>query len=273
MNVVLGARGRLGRAIASSFENGQVQTPDRSVYADWWRDGSEDTISRYLEKDAETQGVVYLAAGIIDPKRPADEHQQVNFALARNLIVGATRLGLKVVTFGTVMEKVVGDTSDNPYFSSKTRLSRFVDEFCADSALALHVRIHTLYGGGPPEKFMFLGQILDAIRNSTDFRMTLGTQLREYHHLDDEVTALTALMAARTSGVIELSHGNPVRLCDLASYIFAAADSTPLLKIGAIPEPAKDNFGMTFERPAVLDSVAFRDALPSVVQYLRAYQQ
>jgi nucleoside-diphosphate-sugar epimerase len=271
MNIVLGARGRLGRAIASSFENGQVQTPDRSDYGDWWREGSEDTISRYLEKAAGAQDVVYLAAGIIDPKRPEEEHQRVNFELARNLIVGATRLGLKVVTFGTVMEKVVGDSSDNPYFSSKTKLSRFVDGFCVDSPLALHVRIHTLYGGGPPEKFMFLGQILDAIRNRTDFKMTLGTQLREYHHIDDEVTALTALTAAATSGVIELSHGCPVRLCDLASYIFTACDSKPLLKIGAIPEPAKDNFGMTFERPAALDSVAFRDALPAVVEYLRAH--
>lgn len=271
MNIVLGARGRLGCAITSSFRQGQVLTPDRLVYGDWWRNGSEDEISRYLEKIVDTETVVYLAAGIIDPRRGADEHQQVNFALARNLIVGATRLGSKVVTFGTVMEKVVGESSENPYFSSKTRLGRFVEEFSANSSLALHIRIHTLYGGGPPEKFMFLGQILDALRNRTEFKMTLGTQLREYHHLNDEVIAVAALLASGVSGVIELSHGKPVKLCDLASHIFRACDSMPLLKIGSIPEPAKDNFGMAFERPGVLDPVTFRDPLPAVVEYLRAY--
>lgn len=269
MNFVLGARGRLGHAIALSLPADLVTAPARSVYAEWWHDGASDLVSRFLEDRASSVGTVYVAAGLIDPSRPSDEHQKVNYLLARNVIEGATKLGFRVVTFGTVMETVVGDRSANPYFASKVRLGNFVDDFSVKSDLVLHVRIHTLFGGGLPDGFMFLGQMLHSLVNHSEFKMSPGTQLREYHHLDDEVAAIGKLLASGATGSIALSHSAPVTLKDMANYIFDTFKCPELLRVGALPGPANDNYGVLFERPRALVGMTFRETLPALVDYLR----
>ena len=268
MIFVLGSHGRIGRAITGSFAEDSVVAPGRDVYARWWCKGAADDVSRYFESAQHDGGIVYIAAGVIDPKKPAEDHQRVNFLLPRNVIVGATRLGLRVVSFGSIMEEIV-EGATNPYFASKIQLGNFVEAFASTSPLVLHIRIHTLYGGGLPDRFMFLGQLLQAIASRSGFNMSAGTQLREYHHIDDEVAAISALVAAETSGVVNLSHGEPVTLRDLASYIFEQFDCSELLRIGSLAAPPNDNFGMAFERPPLLADTAFRDTLPSVVEYLR----
>jgi len=272
MNFVIGSRGRLGRAIVSSLKPNEVVALNRSVYSDWWRAGSVDAIAKFFERSASTASAVYVAAGIIDPKRPAAEHDQINLHLAKNIIEGATKAGLRTVTFGTVMERIVSDATSNPYFSSKIRLGKFVSEFASNNKQAMHIRIHTLYGGGPPDKFMFLGQMLNAIATRTTFNMSPGNQLREYHHIEDEVAAIFALVEARTSGVIDLSHGEPVTLKQLATFTFNQFKFPELLNIGALAEPSSDNYGTLFERPPQLLGSSFRDTLPSVFDYMRVCQ-
>lgn len=269
MNVVIGARGRLGRAIATSLPSNQVVTPERSTYSEWWREDGAERASWYLEGFGAQTGVVYVAAGIIEPSRPDDDHEKVNYQLARNIVEGATRLGFRVLTFGTVMEKLVGEDSTNPYYSSKKKLGCFVEDFATRSGSALHVRIHTLFGGGPPDTFMFLGQMFHALINQVEFRMSPGTQLREYHHLDDEVRAISRLAGGLAGGSIDLSHGEPVTLRDMANYVFQAFGYLELLKIGALPGPAADNFGVVFKRTSALGDISFRPTLPAVVDYLQ----
>jgi len=269
VNFVLGANGRLGKAIFESLPANLVTVPDRSVYAEWWRNGSPDLVSRFLENRLRSVGTVYVAAGLIDPSRSSVEHQQVNYLLARNVIEGATKLGFKVVTFGTVMETVVGNLSENPYLASKLNLSSFIEDFSAKSDLVLHVRIHTLFGGGLPDRFMFLGQMLNSLMSQSEFKMSPGTQLREYHHLDDEVAAIRRLLATGTSGSITLSHSAPLTLKDIANYIFDAFNCRQLLIVGALPKPTNDNYKLVFERPYVLENMAFRETLPALVDYLR----
>jgi nucleoside-diphosphate-sugar epimerase len=269
MIFILGARGRLGHAIHTSQDPADFEAPGHDVYSEWWRGGGADEAARFFEKrHANETSVVYVATGIIDPGRPHEEHERINFLLARNVVEGASKTGARVITFGTVMEKVVDDKGLNPYFSSKTKLGRFVEDFCATSRLGLHIRLHTLFGGRAPDPFMFLGQILQAIDKGSEFRMTPGMQLREYHHIDDEVAAIFRLANSRASGSVELSHGMPVMLKTLATYIFEAQDRLDLLKIGALPGPINDNYEFLFERTPVLDGLNFRDTLPAVVDYL-----
>lgn len=268
MNIVLGARGRLGHAIALSLPTDQFMAPARSVYAEWWRDGSADGVSRYLENLEGREGSVYVAAGLIDPSFPDAKHHQVNYLLARNVIEGATKLGFRVVTFGTAMEEVVSEKTANPYLASKIRLGHFVDNFSAKSDLVLHIRIHTLFGGDLPDSFMFLGQIFHSLMSHSEFKMSPGTQFREYHHIDDEVVAIKKLQESCASGCITLTHGAPVTLKDMAAYIFEAFKRPELLRIGALPGPADDNYGVLFKRPRVLQGMMFRETLPALVDYL-----
>ncbi len=271
MNFVLGAHGRLGSAIVASTELGETIALDRSIYSHWTCEGAADNVARYFEKSAsaEAAGCVFVAAGITDPSRSPEEHHNVNYLLARNVVEGAQKCGLRVVTFGSVMEAIAGEGSENSYFASKVRLGNFVREYSAEYGNPLHVRMHTLFGGGLPENFMFLGQIRNAIARGARFDMSDGLQLREYHHIDDETKAIAKFIQSNARGVIELSDGSSFRLRDLAIYVFKAFDCPDKLNIGAIPTLHPENFDFVFPRTPLLSEFQFRDTFPAVVEYLR----
>lgn len=270
MNIVLGSRGRLGRAVSISLPKDQITTPPRPTYAEWWRDGAADDVSRFLQSLAKREGTVYVATGLIDPSRLGDEHHKVNYLLARNVVEGATKLGFKVVTFGTVMEDIVNEKTTNPYLESKIRLGHFVNDFSTNSDLVLHIKMHTLFGGVLPDGFMFLGQVFNSLLNRSEFRMSHGTQLREYHHVDDDVAAIKQLLKLGASGSVTLTHGEPVTLKSIAVYIFEAFNCLDLLKIGEFSGPVHDNYDILFERPNALESIKFRTTSPALVNYLRS---
>lgn len=268
MNFIIGGRGRLGRALVRALgETGAAL--DRSVYADWSDEKAADDVARFFEPYAASPGVIYIAAGVTDPSRAPDDHLRVNLHLPRNVIEGASRHGFRVVTFGTIMEEIVGRSSGNPYYDSKVRLGDYVSA-AAGRADVLHLRIHTLYGGGAPDRFMFLGQMLDAIDRNVPFRMSAGLQLREYHHVDDDVAAATLLAGSGLSGAVDLSHGSPIRLRDLAIHVCEHFQFLDKLELGAIGSSTSENFDRIFPRQPLLRDIAFRDTASSVVEELRA---
>jgi len=272
-NFILGARGRLGTALAASAEIGRTVAVDRSIYSSWAREGSADEVANYFAKLAgQAAGArVLVASGITDPMRPREEHHSVNYVLPRNVIEGAHRCGMKVVTFGSIMELTARDQSENAYLSSKVELGDFVSAFSAGNEGVVHIRIHTLYGGGPPSSFMFLGQILGAIARNARFDMSAGSQLREYHHVADETRAIARLLQSDIEGVIDLNHGEPFRLRDLATYIFTAFGCLDKLNVGTRPMSDRENLDLVFPKSQFLDGIEFRNTFTAVVEYLRAH--
>jgi nucleoside-diphosphate-sugar epimerase len=264
---VIGSRGRLGRALCASRPPEEIVALDREVYENWWQDDAGASIGRYF-RTAAPGSVVLIAAGLLDPALPGAAHRRVNVELPVRVIRGACAAGLRVVTFGTVMEQLV--EHPNAYIASKAELGRFVAERAAAGDAVMHVRLHTLYGGGPPAPFMFLGQLCSALREGRPFEMSPGRQLREYHHVDDDVTAIHLLCAAGTRGVTSLNHGEPCTLRELASCIFASMGRTDLLRIGARDEPSDDNFATVLRRPAALQHMQFRPTLQAVTAYVQA---
>ena len=272
MNFVLGARGRLGRAMIDFSQKNQVIALSRDVYSTWGSPHAAPSISRYFEQfqtsTNDEERVIYVTSGLLDPSLSAEDHETVNYSLAKNIIVGASKLGFKVVTFGTVMEQVLGLSSPNPYVASKAKLGLFVGDY-ATRAPVLHIQLHTLYGKDLPSEFMFMGQILDALIKKEEFKMSPGSQLREYHHVHDEVQAISTLLKEKLTGTVALSHGSPVSLKALASHVFEHFGCSHLLKLGALPAPAKENFELIFKRPQALEGVFFRDTLSALVIYLQ----
>jgi nucleoside-diphosphate-sugar epimerase len=134
---------------------------------------------------------------------------------------------------------------------------------------ATHLQLHTLYGAGQPDSFMFLGQILMSVRNNLPFKMTSGRQMREYHHLADEVRAIRQIAGSARTGVMDVSHGHPLRLRMIAEEVFQAFAKSELLRVGALPEPPEENYEKIFKRSEFLQQISFRDSLPSIVQYMR----
>lgn len=268
MMFVIGGRGRLGRAISALYGEHAALVLPRQVYQEWWRPNSAGAVARFFESRADNRSTVFVAAGLLDPRLPRDEHMQVNYLLPRHVIEGATRLGMRIVTFGTVMERIIV-ANKNAYVQSKTQLGEYVAHAADKQAPVTHIRVHTLYGGGEPSSFMFLGQIRRALADHAVFEMSPGNQLREYHHFDDEVRAIRALAEANVNGTIDLNHGEPISLKMLARHIFKSFGAESLLRVGALPEPQEENYGTVFERPPLLNDSNFRATLPAVVSYLR----
>lgn len=266
MIFVVGTQGRLGQAIVREYADSQIVPLQRGDYQDWSNPGSYDKVSRFFGAPP-VDSLVFVASGLLDPQLEKDELLRVNYLLPRNIIEGATKLGMKIVTFGTVMEGLLA--SNNPYVATKARLGDYVAEIASKGVNALHLRLHTLYGNGEPSPFMFLGQMLSALRHDTPFRMTPGKQLREYHHVDDEATAIRRLAESAPAGVTELSHGKPVRLHQIAETVFHALNQEHLLEIGAIHEPPKENYKWVYTRSILLEDLSFRDTLPAVTNYMR----
>jgi nucleoside-diphosphate-sugar epimerase len=267
MIYVIGGRGRLGRAIQSSRPSDEVVVLERAIYEDWWQSDAAPRIARFFEM-APAGSAIIVAAGLLDPALPRADHQRVNVELPVRVMEAASKSGQRVVTFGTVMERLV--EHPNPYVATKAELGRVVAERAAAGDAVLHLQVHTLYGGGEPASFMFLGQLLRALREGRPFEMSPGRQLREYHHVDDDVVAVHVALESGASGVEAISHGEPCTLRDLASHVFTALDRVELLRVGARPEPPDDNYATVLAKPRVFENVRFRPALPGVTAYLKA---
>jgi len=266
MNFLIGGRGRLGQAIARQYAADDIVSLEREVYQHWGEPGAQADVAAYFAPWAGTGATIFVTSGLLDPKLPAEALWQVNVELPRNIIEGAAALGLRVITFGTVMEALLA--ARNPYVNSKAALGEFAAARAAEGAPVTHVRVHTLYGGGLPSRFMFLGQILDALDNGAPFRMTQGKQLREYHHVDDDACAIRMLAETGVNGVLDLSHGAPLSLRELAGAVFEAFGAAGQLQVGTLPEPSEENYNTVFARHPMLERASFRDTLPALVAYL-----
>ncbi|MFY3605635.1 NAD-dependent epimerase/dehydratase family protein [Achromobacter xylosoxidans] len=265
---LIGSRGRLGRAIAHEYAGHDVRSLDRAIYQSWSQPEMADDVARYFEASkAGADATLFVASGLLDPALPHEELLGVNYYLPRNLIDGAARLGAKVLTFGTVMESLL--RSKNPYIQTKTALGEYAAEVASTGLSVTHVQVHTLFGAGQPSAFMFLGQMLAAIRENRQFKMTSGRQLREYHHLHDEARAVRMIAQSATVGVLNLSHGRPVSLRAVAESVFGAFGREDLLCVGALAEPPDENYQQILAPTGSLDPAMFRDSLPAIAQYMQ----
>lgn len=264
---LIGSRGRLGQAVANEYARNGIVSVDRSLYVDWSRPDVSDLISRYFDTLSREDVTIFVASGLLDPKLPQEDLLRVNYHLPRNVIDGAVKLGIKVITFGTVMEGIL--QSKNPYVHSKAALGEYVISVAAEGKPAIHVQLHTLFGGGQPSPFMFLGQMLSAIRNNVPFMMTSGRQLREYHHLSDEAKAIRQIANYAPPGVLNLSHGRPLSLRAIAEGVFQAVGKDGLLGVGSLPEPVEENYEKVVNPSEILKHVEFRDSLPAIIQYVQ----
>lgn len=265
MIFIVGGRGRLGKALVDLYPVQETVLVERSRYQHWGA-GKTACIADYFTARATPGSIIYVCSGLLDPKLDAEELNQVNFALPANIIAAVANLDVQVVTFGTAMEGVL---VTNSYVQSKMALARFIQERPASTCSVLHVRIHTLFGGGEPSSFMFLGLMLQALRNDRAFPMTMGRQLREYHHVADDAAAIVHLARSDITGPVTLSHGNPVTLQSLALSVFEGLGKPHLLQIGALPEPAEENFAQIFSPVPALAGFEFRDTLSAVTSYMK----
>ncbi len=280
--LILGASGLLGKAIFNRFgvETGfsekiytipwsEIGNPDVGLDVHRLTGCLEEKLGDLIDCD------VIVASGLINSPDSA-QLRHSNLEFPRNLIQVVSKYpGSRCMTFGTIHERFDAAVFHNAYFMSKYLLSQWISDFSRQrpySGGILHLRLHTLYGL-PLHPRMFLGQIAEALKSGSPFKMSSGEQLREYHHVEDIAECVFRLFRKEWlwGPVLEISSGDAVRLRDLASAIFREFKREGLLQIGDVPASAGENRTETFQRtdPDILPFS--RDPITGVIDTLKRH--
>jgi len=219
---------------------------------------------------------VIFAGGITDPHVSVEKINYSNIEFP-NRVIEATfdHSNFRYLTLGSINENVELSYKNNNYLRSKLELGRLIEKKSYESNgkdRFLHLRLHTLYGGKPKDH-MFLGQIANAIKNGTVFRMSSGLQLREYHHVDDIAVTIRSILEREWNfgPIVEINSGKPVRLAELAKAIFKAFKKEELLEIGSIPTPSGENMEKVFQRSEDWLMSFSRTSISGVIESLKQY--
>lgn len=264
--VILGKNGNLAKSLAHIFPDAEV-IPQKE-YMNWLTSPQKAKKFFTAINEGEDKTDVYNCAGIIDPTINSSEIRLVNYSLPIYLSEQSDELNFRLVTFGTVMELLPKYAASNRYLESKLQFyKRYIstDDWLQSN---IHIQMHTLYGGPHVHSHMFLGQIFSAISSRKIFHMSGGEQIREYHHIDDDAEAIRQLTKNKGGGLIDISHGQPEKLKNIAIQIFDHFNCNDLLQISAKISDEHDNREIVFERTKSLSNSLFRPTISNLIIWL-----
>lgn len=259
----------LGRAIVQLLSEETHRLINRSETRGW--ENSKSTIREYLlSKNISNHDLIIYTLGNTDPSADIMLLNGVNFVLPRNLFMVAADMGVRMLTFGTVLESL---PPTNNYLASKKNFYEFLKNQSFYENFD-HLQINTLYGSYRPKPYMFLGRILHAITHNSKFRMSEGKQLREYWHVNDVASAImNQIITQRPNQFNSITSGSPVSLQKLAEYIFERFNRSSLLAIGELSSTDFEIFDSQFfiRNENLLFKEFMRDPLNGIIECLRAY--
>ncbi len=263
----MGKNGNLARAVTGNIQN--CQSIGREIFSSWGDKSGLHEIEKYFATFNKPVLNVFNCAGITNAASDPTLINKINLNLPKNLLSYCSKKDITVITFGSAMENFAQYSETNNYLKSKMALQNWLVENFENSNHSLHIQMHTLYGGARIQPHMFLGQIFEAIKNNTSFQMSAGNQIREYHHIDDDMAALQVMTSRNKSGIQSISHGMPIRLKDLAKHIFLTFGKEDLLSVGELESSSLENQDVVFGADIDLAQVNFRDTKAGVVNWMK----
>jgi nucleoside-diphosphate-sugar epimerase len=167
------------------------------------------------------------------------------------------------------MESIPELCDSNAYLKSKTLYFQYFKNIHNPKVGNIHLQLNTLYGGKKYHPHMFLGQLIESIKKDVEFKMSNGSQIREYHHVKDDVQALVSLIYSAHSGIIAINHNERIPIRKIAEYVFSELDKTHLLRIGDLPSPEIEQYFYNEARSETPQDFGFRETLPGVLEFVR----
>lgn len=256
--LIVGSRGNLALKLREKFPKAKIIS--RLQFLSW---ESQREIRRDLPR---SQFDIFLAVGITSGKANPKELSKVNFEIPAQVAQAIVGSESRIVTFGSIMEKEPKIIYENPYIYTKSSLSEFLSKRL-NTEQFLHLRLHTLYGGCSLNREMFLGQLFYAIKEKTNFQMTSGEQLREYHHIDDDLSAMDTLIARGHFGIQEITHGDSFRLREIAEKVLSYFQVPELLQLGKLNNPYSEILKPIGKRSEVFNLIEFRPTIQGICNY------
>jgi nucleoside-diphosphate-sugar epimerase len=263
--LVIGANGNFSSQLQEILVVKNSMVINKAMYEDW--ENSDSKLHNRVADISQKFNSRYLinTVGIVSKRYSSDFIRHWNFSFPKHLYSICQDLGLILVTLGSIHENVAEMCRGNPYLESKKELVQFLIQNNFESSV--HFQIHTWYGGRRVHPEMFLGQIIDAVKNKTVFNMSDGRQLREYHHVFDDAICLLKKLHDGVSGVQTLSHGEIFTLEEIAVGIFRYFGCEELLKLDTIKPAHFDIRDKSYlgQRTSVC---SFRPTMKGLLEYV-----
>lgn len=269
MILVIGSNGLVSTAIQQHFINEELVVVSSQVAKSWAVSNAESRIREYVNSLPARPSKIINCAGLTDPKLPKQLHLDVNFELPKNLLKFSEEEEIELITFGTVMENNPELCLQNPYLRAKEKFFRYISDTINTNSKLLHLQLHTLYGSKKIHNHMFLGQMFTAIEKGEEFKMTEGLQLREYHHIDDDIQALNRIIDTESYGIVKISHNEKITLRSIAEFVFSEFNISSKLKLGELPNPINELYTSRGNLTLEKREEGFRASLPGITDYLR----
>jgi len=263
MSIILGASGEIGSFLANEKAIQTSRIFDKSEVYEWII-GGESFIRQELEKCAladSTSIDIFYCVGDTNPAGSEESLDTLNFQLPKSILKATTDLPFRLITFGSVHEN---SQISNPYMNSKRKFRDFLFEQ-ATSCNWNHFQLHTLYSENLPKPYMFLGQMLEAIKSDCKFRMSSGSQLRQFHHTFDVVQAVvSSLPKIEKNSVTNVTGTASIHLVDLATRVFSQIGALENLEVGVLEDLVNEIYISLYSVPEFLLLHDFRDSLVEI---------
>ena len=121
------------------------------------------------------------------------------------------------------------------YAGCKLAFKLVLDQIARTTGLeTAWVRLFYQYGAYEDKRRVVPAVITSLLSNQKQ-RLTRGEQIRDYLHVEDVASAITAIFRKRVTGEVNIGSGIPITIRDLTMKIGALLGRTELLEYGAIP--------------------------------------
>jgi hypothetical protein len=89
-------------------------------------------------------------------------------------------------------------------------------------------------------------------------------QLREFHYVDDDIAIIENALRLKYTQNLEISHGKPLKLIQVAEYLFDSFALSDLLKRNSHFDNPNDNYSRIFTAKPYQATIIHRDPLTSL---------
>ena len=257
--IIVGRNGNLAKKLKDRYPNARV-IPSKE-YLTW-----EKVLDVRKIIDSETTDI-FVAIGIVSRRASAQDLELINYKIPALIASAVSSTDSRIITFGTIMEKKLQLSAKNPYVASKNRLSLYLQNNLEPRSY-LHLLINTLYGGYRMNPEMFLGQLFASIKTNSRFNMSDGSQIREYHHIEDDLRALELFLEKRVGGVQEISHGESFHLEEIARQVLIHFNMEERLIRGALNSPTEEIYEPIGVKNLLLKEISFRPTIDGIISYI-----
>lgn len=123
------------------------------------------------------------------------------------------------------------------YSSTKVALYYTLKELFKISKIEfVWCRIFYLYGGYNEDKRRLVPYIKESIKNNSYIYLSSGNQIRDFMHVRDAASEITAISLSNYCGAINICSGEPITVKQIANRIASEHDALNLLKYGVRQE-------------------------------------